>query len=111
MLAVSVFSGFDNSAWALASAVAMAPIVSLERCIGDLQQFEANCAGFGALGAQTVPDGFLGVLGHKLFQVRLGGLVLLVCGPRPAVGRCKFSPAVGRAHIHNPYCLEAWPWR
>ncbi len=33
MVAVSDFSGFVSSAWALASAPEMLPIVSLERCM------------------------------------------------------------------------------
>ena len=66
MVAVRVFSGFDSAAWALASAVAIAPIVSLDRCIGDLQKLEADGTGFGAFGQQTMPQGFLGILRHEL---------------------------------------------
>ena len=42
MVAVSAFSGSVSSPWAMASAAAMAPMVSLERCIGGLhvQQVE-----------------------------------------------------------------------
>src|SRR4051794_1980692 len=95
IVATSVFSGLISPACALASAVAMAPMVSLERCIGNLQQFEADCAGFGPLCPQTVPDGFLGVFWHKLFQIRFGSLVLLEGAPRPAIGRGKLSPTIG----------------
>src|SRR5262249_10158882 len=42
------FSGLVSSACALASAAAIAPIESLERCMGRLQihEVEADCAGF-----------------------------------------------------------------
>jgi hypothetical protein len=36
------FSGLVSSAWALAKAAAMAPMVSLARCIGDLQIHEVE---------------------------------------------------------------------
>jgi hypothetical protein len=37
MVAVSYFSGLISSPWALASAAAMAPIDSLERCMACLR--------------------------------------------------------------------------
>jgi hypothetical protein len=53
IVAVKVFSGLLSSAWAFASAVA--PMVSLERCIGGLQKFEADRSGFGALAHTRQP--------------------------------------------------------
>src|SRR5258705_11814059 len=68
MVAVSDFSGLASSICALASAPAIKPMVSLERCMGGLpiMKFKADGAGFRAFGADTVPDGFLGVLRHQL---------------------------------------------
>ena len=40
--ALTDFSGLVNSAWALASAAAIAPMVSLERCIGALRVDEVE---------------------------------------------------------------------
>ena len=48
MVAVSDFSGLISSPWALASAAAMAPINSLERCMAPLhaQNIETHRARF-----------------------------------------------------------------
>ena len=77
MLGVSDFSGLVSSACALASAAAIAPIVSLDRCMARLhvEKIEADRARLGAFGANAVSRGFLGVLGHQPFQLRLGALV------------------------------------
>jgi hypothetical protein len=42
MVATWDFSGLESSRWAFASAAAIAPIVSLERCVGGLQELEAD---------------------------------------------------------------------
>ena len=54
MAPVSVFSGLENSIYVLTRAVANAPIVSLEGCIGDLQKLEADGHRFGAFGLQAM---------------------------------------------------------
>src|SRR5437773_4951783 len=80
MVAVRDFSGLVSSPWALANAAAMAPMVSLERCIGYLRihQVKADGAGFRTLGAQTVAGGFLGILRHHFLKLSLGAFMLLM---------------------------------
>ena len=71
MVAVSDFSGLASSVCALASAPAIAPIVSLERCMTGLrlEQIEADGAGFRALGANAMAGRLLGIFRHQLFQL------------------------------------------
>src|SRR5713101_2792206 len=78
MVATRDFSGLVSSACALASAAAMVPIDSLDRCMAALhaQDIKAHRTGFGALGSDPVPDCLLGVLRHKPLEFRLGALVL-----------------------------------
>ena len=70
MVAVSDFAGLVMSAWALARAAAIAPMVSLQRCMASLhiQQIEADGTGFGALGPNAVADRLLGILRHQAFE-------------------------------------------
>src|SRR5258705_5225699 len=81
MVATSDFSGLVSSAWALASAAAMAPIVSLERCMARLHvhEIEAHRPGFGALGPDPVPDRLLGVLRHDALEFALSPFMLEKC--------------------------------
>jgi len=62
-------SGLVASDCALASAAAMVPIDSLERCMTalELEQIEADGAEFRALRAYPVADRFLGIVGHQAF--------------------------------------------
>lgn len=62
----------------LASAPAIAPIVSLDRCMAFLQleQLEADSAGFRALSAHATPKRLLRILWHQSFELRLRALVL-----------------------------------
>src|SRR5512146_1283612 len=101
MVAIRDFSGLLSSPWALARAAAMAPMVSLERCIGRLQQVEADGPGFGTPGPQAVSNGLPGILRNQLLQVGLGPLMLLIGRPGPAVGGGKFGPGVRGAHIDH----------
>src|SRR5260221_14796208 len=78
MVAVRDFSGFVSSLWAFASAAAMAPMASLERCIGDLHHLKADGAGFRALCLKAMSDCLLGIFRHQFLQVRLGGLMFLM---------------------------------
>jgi hypothetical protein len=58
MVATNDFSGLTSWAWALASAAAMVPMLSLERCIVALQLLEIKADGtrFGTPGADAVTD-------------------------------------------------------
>src|ERR1700681_375770 len=104
MVAVSDFSGLVSSPWALASAAAMAPMDSLERCIGrlHLHQVEAERTAFRPLCSNSVPHGFLGIFWHQFLEVRLRALVLLKRWSGPAVHGGEFRPGVGGAHIYHP---------
>ena len=74
----SDFSGLVSSVCALASAAAMVPIASLDRCMAALhaEKVEADRAGFGALGANPMADRLLGVFWHQALQFGLGFFVL-----------------------------------
>jgi hypothetical protein len=78
MVAISAFSGFVSSACALASAAAIAPIVSLDRCMAVLLggKIEADRAGLRALGANAVPGRLFGVLRHQGLELGLGALMV-----------------------------------
>src|SRR4051794_3528568 len=100
MVTTSDFSGLVSSAWALASAVAIAPIVSLDRCIAarrsvlDGEEVEADCSRLRALGPQPVPDRLLAVLGHEFFQFGLRIFVLKVGVPRAPENAGKLRPRI-----------------
>src|SRR6516164_6048357 len=61
------FSGLTSCAWAFASAAAIVPMVSLERCTAALRfdEIEADRARFRALGANAMADGLFRVLRHE----------------------------------------------
>src|ERR1700741_1509694 len=65
-IAVSFFSGLVSSACARASAAAIAPIRSLDWCIGPLHLHgvKGDRARLGAFGAQAVAFGFLCTFGY-----------------------------------------------
>src|SRR5438128_1761298 len=113
MVATRDFSGLLSSACALASAAAMVPIDSLDRCIAALhaQDIKAHRARFGALGSDPVPDCLLGVLRHEPLELRLGGLVLEIGLARAPEHAGEFRPGVGRAHIDDTDRFNARPWR
>jgi hypothetical protein len=94
---VSDFSGLVSSAWALASAPAMAPIESLERCIVDLRlhDFKADGAGLGALGPHARAGGLLRVLRHQGLEFGLGVFMLQKCRPGSAIEAGEFGPGIG----------------
>src|SRR5215218_4167320 len=100
MVAVRDFSGLVSSPWALASAAAMAPMVSLQRCMVRLRihKLKGDRAGFRALGAQAMTNGFLGILWHHFLKISLGRFMLLMRRPGPTECGCKFCPRVGPAH-------------
>src|SRR6185437_4151007 len=111
MVAVSDFSGLESSPCALARAAAMAPMVSLERCIGSLPEIEVDGAGFRAFGLETMAGGLPGVLRHQFLQAGLGLLMFLVRGPGPPIAGGKFGPAVGAAHVDDLDGFQPGPWR
>src|SRR5437762_2200290 len=112
MVAVRDFSGLVSSPWALANAAAMAPMVSLERCIGHLRihQVKADGARFRTFGAQTVAGGFLGILRDHFLELSLGAFMLLMGRTGAAIDGCKFRPCVGPAHVDNADRLQPGPW-
>src|SRR5919197_6250277 len=80
IVATRDFSGLVSSACALASAAAMVPIDSLERCMAALhaQDIKAHRTGFGSSRSNAVSVRLLCVLGHQGLELRLGVLMLEV---------------------------------
>ena len=78
MVAISAFSGLVSSACALASADAIAPMVSLERCMAVplIEKIEADRARFRALCANAMAGRFLGVLRHERLEFGLGAFMV-----------------------------------
>src|SRR3954454_22045893 len=113
MVAVSDFSGFCNSIWALARAVAIAPMVSLDRGMTGLRllQIETDGAGFRAFGPNPMADRFLGVLWHQLLQLGLGGVVFGMGAAGLTKHGCEFGPGIRCAHVHNSDRLDLGPGR
>src|SRR3982074_1249762 len=109
MVATSDFSGLVSAACALASAAAMVPIESLDRCMAALhrEKIEADRTGFGALGTNPVADRLLGVFRHQALPFGFGFFVLEkgVAG-RPEHGG-ELGPSIGRAHVDDPHRLDA----
>src|SRR5258707_447655 len=113
MVAVSDFSGLASSIWAFASAPAIAPIDSLERCMTDLRHLEikADGARFRTLGRDAMPDGLLGILRHQLLQLALGGFMIQEGSASLAKHPGQFRPGIGRSHIDDPNRLDPGPRR
>jgi hypothetical protein len=97
------FLGVIELALGLCGAVAIAPMVSPQRCIDGLrfQEVEADGPGFRAFGPQAVSDGLLGVLGKQFLQFALGALMLLMGGAGLAIYRRPFRPVVGCTHVDD----------
>src|SRR5262245_8723446 len=97
MVATSDFSGLVSSACALASAAAMAPMDSLQRCMAALhaQDIKAHRTGFGSFGSDAMADRFLGVLWHKGLKFRLSVLMLEVSLARAPEHAREFCPGIG----------------
>src|SRR5271165_4975012 len=95
MVAHSDFSGLTSSAWAFASAAAIAPIVSLDRCTGPLpvgEKIKADRARLRSLGADAVAGRFLCVLRHQGFELGFRPLVIEKGGARGAEETGEFRP-------------------
>src|SRR5215218_2331209 len=113
MVAVMVFSGLTNSICALARADAMAAIVGLDLCMSGLrlQEVKSHRAGLRAFSADSVPGGFLGVLGHQGLELALGPLVVEKGLPGLSEQPRKFAPGIGGAHINDSDSLDPRPGR
>src|SRR5260370_26521029 len=109
MVAVSAFSGLVSSDWALASAAAMVPIDSLDRCMGGLhaQDIEAHGSGFRPLGPNPMADRLLGVFRHEALELGLGVFVFNKSRPGPPKHPGKFGPGIGRPHIDDTNCGDS----
>ncbi len=60
----------------------MVPIVSLKWCTAVLhttQEIKTDRSGFGPLGSEAVPEGFLGVFRHQDFEFGLGPFMFGEC--------------------------------
>src|SRR6516225_2582397 len=108
MVATSDFSGLVSSACALASAPAMVPMDSLQRCMAALhaQDIKAHRTGFGSFGSNTVPNRLLGVLGHKSLELRLGILMLEVSLASAPEHASEFRPGIGCAHVDDAHRFD-----
>src|SRR6476661_7848905 len=108
MVATSDFSGLVSSACALASAAAMVPMDSLQRCMAALhaQDIKAHRTGFGSLGSDAMTDRFLGVLGHQGLELRLGMLMLEVSVARAPKHAREFRPGIRCAHVDDPHRFD-----
>ena len=86
----------DVATPAVASAPAMVPIDSLERCMGCLlaQNIEADGSGLRPLGPDTMPHGLLGVFRHQPLELGLGALVLQKGRPGPAEHPGHLGPGI-----------------
>jgi hypothetical protein len=87
----------------------MAPIDSLERCIGSLRihEVKADRPGFRGFGPQAMPNGFPGVFRNQFLEIRLGAFMLLMGSAGPAIYGRQFRPAIGPAHVHDADGFES----
>src|SRR5271165_299987 len=114
MVAMSAFSGLVSSACALASAAAIAPIVSLDRCTTFLprgEKIKTDRARFRSLGANAVAGGFLRVLRHQGFELGFGPFVVEKGGTGRAEEPGELRPRIGLAHIDDPNRFDPRPRR
>src|SRR5438874_8471236 len=97
MVAVSDFSGLTSSIWALARAPAIAPMVSLQRCMTGLHLHEVKThrTGFRALGADPMPERLFGVLRHQLLQLGFRCIMLEMGRAGLAEHARQFRPGIG----------------
>jgi hypothetical protein len=107
---MSDFSGLLSSACALASAAAIAPIDSLDRCMAvvQAQNIEAHGARPRSLGSEAMPDRLLGILRHQGFELAFCPLMVEEGSPGMAEQRCKLGPGIRRIHIDDADGLDAW---
>ncbi len=110
---MSAFSGLMSSACALASAAAIAPMVSLDRYMTEIlfEKVETDRARFRPLGANAVAQGFLRVLRHQGLELGLGALMVEKGRAGRAEERCELGPGVGFAHVDDANRLDPQPRR
>src|SRR5215831_1354716 len=108
MVATSDFSGLVSSACALASAAAMVPMVSLERCMAALyaQDIKGHRTGLGSSGSKTMADRLLGVLGYKGLELCLGILMLEVSLARAPEHARELRPGIGCTHVDDAHRFD-----
>src|SRR6266540_2465688 len=97
MVAVSDFSGFMSSAWALAKAEASAATDSLDRGMGclRLQHIKAHRPRFRALCSHAVANGLLGILRHQGFELAFRPFEVEKGASSVAEERGKLGPGIG----------------
>src|SRR4029453_3650063 len=78
-------------------------------CMAGLaaNELETHSAGFRSLGADAVPERFLGVFGHECFELSSGFLMLDERGPRATEHPSKLGPRIGLAHVDHPNRRQA----
>src|SRR5262245_2045156 len=104
MTPTSDFSGLMISSCAFASAGAIAPTDSLDRCMAAVQgqDIDGHRPRFRPFRPNAMPGRLLGVLWHEAFELRLGVLMLEVGLARAQKHTGEFGPGVGRAHVDDP---------
>src|SRR5438045_4747267 len=104
------FSGLTSCACALASAAAIVPIVSLERCTACLrfEEVKAHRARFGALGPDAMADGLFGVPWHQGFELCLASLMVQKGLPGAAEYSGKLRPGVRGTHVNKSAPPRPW---
>src|SRR5580704_3869518 len=108
MVAVSDFSGLVSSACAFASAAAIAPMVSLDRCMAPLlivEKIKADRARLRTLGPDAMAGGFLGVLRYQGLELGPGPLMVEKGGTGGAKKAGELRPRIRLAHVDdvNPF--------
>src|SRR5262249_51115721 len=86
----------------------MVPMDSLKRSMAALhaQDIKAHRTRFGSFGSDAVADRFLGVLGHKGLELRLGILMLEVSLARAPEHAGEFRPGIRCAHVDDPHRFD-----
>src|ERR1700722_13712996 len=111
MVATSDFSGLASSTCALASAAAIAPIDSLDRCMVllSLEEIEADRARLRALGSDAVAGCFFCVFRHQGFELGLGPLMVAERPAGCAEEAGELSPGIRAAHIDQTNRFDPRP--
>src|ERR1700679_2600478 len=113
MVATSDFSGLASSTCAFARAAAIAPIVSLDRCITVLlsEEIEADRARLRTFGPNAVAAHLLCVIRHQSLELGLCPLVVQKSGTRGAEETGELHPRIGAAHVDYANCFDPRPRR
>src|ERR1700722_5225425 len=111
MVAMRDFSGLVSSACALASAAAIAPIDSLERCTVLLRrkEIETDRARLRALGSDAVAGCFFCVFRHQGFGLGLGPLSVEERRGGCAEEAGEVRPLIRAAHVDHTNRFDARP--